>query len=469
MVPLKFRFRSFHGQLVFNVLSISFIMFVAICYLVNIPVLLRFSLEFITFALLLAWFEPWFTSWGKVWIISATILILGSHLNSFPSGLLLLAHILFLFLMLVLFTRMEKQKLLLHQHHLKTMRVLLRQSPPLIQTADYTHEAVIIIDDMGTILDLNTQSSLLLSLPESSLIGKPIFDILGILPNIPSTGIPENGDFSWTQKGLTKHLKFRTRPLLDHNIPSGTLVTLFDISESKKRLETEIQAEKLSIVSQVSAGLAHEIRNPLTTIKGFMQLITPDQWPESFRPYQNLVLDEIQTIEQLLNNFILITNPAAPHFKRVNLVEAIDSMIQATQTILTKHGVNLDLEIPSSSVYIMGDREQLLQALLSIINNGVEASPSGGKVMIRLTQSESFASISISDDGPGIPENLRHRILDPFFTTHKEGTGLGLTIAHQIILTHQGKLHFSKPATSTGTVVTIDFPCLASFTDTLSA
>ncbi|MCO5386842.1 MAG: ATP-binding protein [Desulfosporosinus sp.] len=117
----------------------------------------------------------------------------------------------------------------------------------------------------------------------------------------------------------------------------------------------------------------------------------------------------------------------------------------------------------------MGDREQLLQALVSILNNAIEASPKGGNVIIRLREEESCVSVNIIDDGPGIPENLRQRILDPFFTTHKEGTGLGLTIAQQIILTHHGKLYFSDSSSSTGTEVTIDFPSLSNFTGTLSA
>ncbi|SHH90583.1 Signal transduction histidine kinase, nitrogen specific [Desulfosporosinus lacus DSM 15449] len=470
MVPLKLRFRSFQRQKALIFLSVLFIITIVLCDILFLPDSLHITLKFIPFIILIIWFELLFTTWGKVWVIFATIVLVVSYTNPIlSSSPLLLVHITFLLVIMVLFDRKEKQERILHQRHLKTMRALLRQNPPLVQTVDYTREAVILLDDTGTILELNSQSSFLLSLPESYLVGKPIYDVLGILPNPHPSNVPENGDFTWTQKGIVKQLKFRTRPLLDHNNPSGILVTLFDISEAKKRLESELQVEKLSIVSQVSAGLAHEIRNPMTTIKGFMQLITPDQWPESFRPYQQLILDEIQTIDQLLNNFILLTNPSAPHLERLNLAEAIPSMTQAIQTLLHKQGVNLILESPSHPVYIMGDREQLLQALLSILNNAIEASPKGGNVIIRLREEESCVSVNIIDDGPGIPENLRQRILDPFFTTHKEGTGLGLTIAQQIILTHHGKLYFSDSSSSTGTEVTIDFPSLSNFTGTLSA
>ncbi|MCO5386841.1 MAG: PAS domain-containing sensor histidine kinase [Desulfosporosinus sp.] len=347
MVPLKLRFRSFHRQKSLIVLSVLFIIIIALCDILSLPDSLNITLKFIPFIILIIWFKLLFTTWGKVWVIFATIVLVVSYANPIlSSSPLLLVHITFLLVIMVLFDRKEKQERILHQRHLKTMRALLRQNPPLVQTVDYTREAVILLDDTGTILELNSQSSYLLSLPESYLVGKPIYDVLGILPNSHPSNVPENGDFTWTQKGIIKQLKFRTRPLLDHNNPSGILVTLFDISEAKKRLESELQVEKFSIVSQVSAGLAHEIRNPMTTIKGFMQLITPEQWPESFRPYQQLILDEIQTIDQLLNKFILLTNPSAPHLERLNLAEAITSMTQAIQTLLHKQCVNLILEFP---------------------------------------------------------------------------------------------------------------------------
>ena len=436
-----------------------------------IPHLLHVVILFIPFICLIIWFELWFSTWGKIWILSITLLMVCTRVYPFfPTGSLSIIHLLFLFVIIFLFNRKETQERTRHQHHINTMRALLWQNPPLVQTVDYSHEAIILLDKKGEIIDSNPRSSHLLCLSKSSLIGYPISKVLGIFCDFQEHKLPGVGEFTWkTPEQEIKHLRFQTRDLLNYNMPSGTLLTLFDISEEKKRSEAYVQVSKFAIINEVSAGLAHEIRNPLTTIKGFMQLIKPEQWPESYRPYQALMLDEIHTMEYVLSKFLLITSPSAPQIKLLSLTETIYATTQLIQPLRDSKGVSFVLELSSYSVYIMGDHEQILQALLSILTNAIEALPQGGKVIIRLTEHESHVRISVIDNGPGIPENLRKRVLDPFFTTHNECTGLGLTIAQQIILAHHGKLHITESSASSGTEVLIDFPRTKEFKSILSA
>lgn len=469
MVYLKLRFH--HGQSIFLLFYFILIITIVLINILPLPGFFRVAIIFFPLITIILSFELYLSTWSKAWIISVTLLVVASQvypsLSSYP---LLLFHILFLLGMMFLYANKENQDRQLHQRHIQTMRVLLRQNPPLIQTVDYTHEAMIVLDNTGCIVESNPQATFLLSLSASSLVGQPISDVLGILVDFRLDNVPKNGNFTWkTQKEGEKHLRFVTRPLLDYGIPSGILLILFDISEEKNQLEAYLQSAKLSVISQVSAGLADEIRNPLTTVKGFMQLITPEQWPESFRPYQQLILDEVQTIDKMLNSFVLLTSPSAPQLRQLNLVETIHATAQMIHSIHLMQSVNLVLELSSHSEYVMGDEEQLLQALLSILNNAIQASPKGGQVIIRLTEHESLLRISVIDNGPGIPENLRHRILDPFFTTQKESTGLGLTIAQQIILAHHGKLHFSESVTPCGTEVMIDLPRLTDSKSEFSA
>jgi len=462
------KLRLFHRRSIFIFLSLILIITIIMINVLPIPICFRIVPVFLPILTIILWFELWLSNWGKAWIISATILtVITQMYYNHPIVPLLIVNILFLLGIMFLFVHKETQERHLHQCHIKAMRGLLRQSPQLMQTVDYTREAVMLLDNTGSIIESNPQSSLLLSLSESFLIGQPISDVLGILPNFQPANTPENGEFIWTTKQDTKHLRFQTRPLLDYDIPSGVLLTICDISEEKKSSEAYLQAAKLSIISEVSAGLAHEIRNPLTTIKGFMQLITPEQWPEPFRPYQQLMLDEIHSIEQMIERFVLVTSPSAPQMKPVNMTETIQALKQMIQPIWLMQGITLVAELSAHSLYVLGDHEQLSQALLSLLNNAYAASPKGEQVIIRITEYEAHVRISVIDYGPGIPENLRQRVFDPFFTTRDEGTGLGLTIAQQIILAHHGQLHFSAPLS--GTEVLIDLPCISNFTSNLSA
>ena len=471
MIAIKLRLLSIYRQSILLLSSLELIIIISLINIIPLPFFFRLVFVFFPYLNITLHFGLWLSRWGKVWILSTTLLIVATLV--YPNDLsapLLLAHVLFLIFLLVMISFYYKHQLqqrILHQRHINAMRVMLRKNVSLIQTVDYSHEAVILLDNTGAIVDSNPQSTLLLSLSESLLIGQTISNVLGILPDFDPINTPENGEFIWGSQ--QKIVKFRTRPLLNDDIPTGMLLTLFDISEEKKRSEANVQVAKLSAINEVSAGLAHEIRNPLTTIKGFMQLITPEQWPESFRPYQQLILDEIQSIDHVLNKFILLTSPSAPQMQQLSLIDTIHASAQLIQPFRLRQSVTLILELSSPCVYVMGDHEQLLQALVSLLNNAIEASPKGGKVIIRLVEYESHARISVIDDGPGIPENLRHRVLDPFFTTQANGTGLGLTIAQQIIFAHHGKLHISESILPGGTEAIIDLPCLSKFTNSLSA
>lgn len=452
-------------------LSLFTIITIGIGNILPIPYDFDIVIKFMLLGALIYWFKLWSCTWGRIWIIFTSLFVIYSHLSPpLLSPPLIIIHTAFLIITLFLIEDKAKKERAFHHRQLRTMKALLKCNPPLIQTVDYSQEAVLLLNNLGEIINLTPQVSSLLALPEACLLGKPVFTVLGILPNFQINSVPENGEFTWqTQEGSVKQLKFRTRLLLEHNTPSGTLITLYDISDVKKQRELSLQIEKLSVISQVSAGLAHEIRNPLTTIKGFMQLITPERWPEAFRPYRQLILGEIQTIEQLLASFILLTSPSAPQMIRLDLLEVLPALTKSVQGMSRGKAVQIIFEFPPHPVYIMADREQLLQALLSILNNAIEVSPQGEKVRIHLTEQADYISINIIDKGPGIPENLRQRVSEPFYTTHHESIGLGLTIAQQIILNHHGKLTFSSPLLSAGTKVTIDFPSLTNSADNLSA
>lgn len=402
----------------------------------------------------------WLNHWAWVWISLFSLLITLSNWLHLSHSSFIMFHIAIIFSLVLILYRSQTHENERQLRQIQTMRVLLQQEPPLSQTVDFSREAVLILDKNGQIMEMNDNVLKLLGVNSSSWRCQSANDLLGLSCIDFLNCTPQRGDFVWNSSyGIPKDIHYSMRPLVDEGVIRGTLLILSDISEEKRKNEAYLQAAKFSVIGQIAGGLAHELRNPLTTIKGFMQLITPEQWPESFRPYHQLILDEIQTTDQIINHFLLLTNPTAPHLEKVIMEEIIQSAIQILQPACLMREVTLMAKIPGSYLLILGDKEQLLQAILSIMQNAIEASPPGEQVLISLEKLNGQIEIIIEDHGPGIPENLRDRVFDPFFTTRKEGTGLGLTIAQQIVTAHHGKLTLPDPEIGKkGTKVTLYLP-----------
>lgn len=351
-----------------------------------------------------------------------------------------------------------RKERLLHQGHIRAMRVMLQQDPPLSQTVDYSRDSLIVLDSQYNILDISPYASQILGTHQTSLLGNPIDNYLQI-PNIKSPSRENHkGELPWKKAtGEIIHLQYCIRPLLDQGSPSGLLIILYDISEEKRRYEAYLQAAKFSVVGQVAAGLAHELRNPLTTIKGFMQLIGAEHFPPQFRPYHQLILDEIQTTDTLLSNFLLLTNPTAPQLQLLNPEKLVNSAVQILLPSSLMNEVTLNVTVNSPVSAILGDEEQLLRALLAVIQNSIDASPRNGQILIFLGDRQEHFEIKVIDHGTGIPNDIRKNIFDPFFTTRNEGTGLGLTIAQRILLAHHGELVIDSDTTP-GTTVLLRIP-----------
>lgn len=345
-----------------------------------------------------------------------------------------------------------------HTKNLRTLQILPRsKGNPLI---DLSKEAAVLLNLRGIIEDAFPEVYTLLGLPKGSLQGKSAFQVLGI----PALTLPlpgrSTGEFLWNRQNESITLHYDARSLLEQKVPCGILLILSDISEERKRSEAYLQAAKFSVIGQVSAGLAHELRNPMTTIKGFMQLMTPEQWPSHLSSYHHLILDEIKVIDQILSHFLLLTNPSAPKFDTLDLRDLAVSAAQMLHTTALMAEVNFELDWPSGGPNIMGDQEQLLHALLSVLQNAVEASPRGAAIRLNSVVTKDKVSVIVEDAGPGIPQRIKERVFDPFFTTRREGTGLGLTIAQRIMFAHHGELLISNSSTGQGTQITLSFPAL---------
>ncbi|AFJ61495.1 PAS domain-containing protein [Bacillus velezensis] len=233
-------------------------------------------------------------------------------------------------------------------------------------------------------------------------------------------------------------------------------VILRDISERKQTEELMLKSEKLSIAGQLAAGIAHEIRNPLTAIKGFLQLMKPTM--EENEHYFEIVFSELSRIELISSELLMLAKPQQNAVKeRVNLKKIISEVTALLETQANLKGIFIKTDYEHDSMYINGDQNQLKQVFINLIKNAVESMPDGGTVHILMTEDEYSVNVTVKDEGDGIPENVLKRIGEPFLTTKEKGTGLGLMVTFNLIKNHQGAIQVdSKP--DRGTAFHITFP-----------
>ncbi|WP_366595584.1 PAS domain-containing protein [Bacillus velezensis] len=233
-------------------------------------------------------------------------------------------------------------------------------------------------------------------------------------------------------------------------------VILRDISERKQTEELMLKSEKLSIAGQLAAGIAHEIRNPLTAIKGFLQLMKPTMGENEH--YFEIVFSELSRIELILSELLMLAKPQQNAVKeRVNLKKIISEVTALLETQANLKRIFIKTDYEHDSMYINGDQNQLKQVFINLIKNAVESMPDGGTVHILMTEDEYSVNVTVKDEGDGIPENVLKRIGEPFLTTKEKGTGLGLMVTFNLIKNHQGAIQVdSKP--DRGTAFHITFP-----------
>ncbi|MDF2659698.1 MAG: sensor signal transduction histidine kinase [Paenibacillus sp.] len=237
---------------------------------------------------------------------------------------------------------------------------------------------------------------------------------------------------------------------------SGWSVSLRDMSDRKHAEELMINSEKLSLAGQLAAGIAHEIRNPITAIKGFVQLMR-NGYAEK-KEYFDIIASEITRIEMILNELLILAKPQTVKLERqdIRVLLAQVTTLLDTQAIL--NNVQIVTEFSPGITHISCDENQLKQVFINFIKNAIEAMPGGGEIVIRLKrEGTDRIRLSIIDQGCGIPEHVLGRIGQPFYTTKENGTGLGFMVSKRIIENHHGTVKVTS-CESSGTTVDVVLP-----------
>jgi two-component system sporulation sensor kinase A len=233
-------------------------------------------------------------------------------------------------------------------------------------------------------------------------------------------------------------------------------VILRDISDRKKTEELMLRSEKLSIAGQLAAGIAHEIRNPLTAIKGFLQIMHPEL--KNHNQYFHIIFSELNRIEMILSELLMLAKPQETKFKQANLVTLLQDVSMLLETQANLNSVSIEQKHENSNIMINCDQNQLKQVFINLFKNAIDAMPKGGKVTVHTKRYENNVSIVVKDEGEGIPSELIERIGEPFLTTKEKGNGLGLMITYKIIEDHNGTI-FVESKLGEGSTFTVEIPC----------
>lgn len=239
-----------------------------------------------------------------------------------------------------------------------------------------------------------------------------------------------------------EYVLFQCKVARLHVDESDNYLYFITLNNSESELEyPQKNSNYITIDNHLAAGIAHEIRNPLTSIKGFLQLM--NSGVRNKETYYNIMIEEIDKLEAITSELLFVSKPLTNQLK----IENVSSMIQDVMILLTSQaklkGITIKKDI-LDDVSIKCDRSQMKQVLLNIIKNAIEAMDHSGTVTITTQMINHMVEINIIDEGKGIPKELLHKINEPFFTSKKDGTGLGLMISKKIIEAHDGELHIIR-------------------------
>jgi two-component system, NtrC family, sensor histidine kinase HydH len=224
------------------------------------------------------------------------------------------------------------------------------------------------------------------------------------------------------------------------------MVQHYELDTQDKLLERErrSQADRVLAIQTMSAGLAHEVRNPLNAAKLQLELLErrlrrSNDDPRLTEPTE-LAQKEIERLTTLLNEFLIFARPPELHPQEHDVVAIVRHVLDLERIAVEQRGASLELSAVPAPLLAQVDAAKLHQLVLNLVRNAGEAVSAGGHVLVRVSASDGRCQIAVKDDGPGIPDEVRSRIYEPFFSTKEGGTGLGMSIVHSLVSLHGGSI-----------------------------
>ncbi len=240
----------------------------------------------------------------------------------------------------------------------------------------------------------------------------------------------------------------------------GAVVTLEDVSDIKALTAQLIRADRLAAMGELTAGVAHEVRNPLGVIRASVQLLDDAQVDHArIHEAAEVIKQEIDRLDRVIKALLDFGRPSKPTLVRTDINSVLEDVVLFTNRFAKQHGVHIEERFEENLPDVFGDPDQLKQVFLNLVTNAVQAiGDSEGLIVIQTRPEGEYVQVTVMDDGPGISSHDLPKVFDPFFTKRAEGTGLGLTIVHRIIDEHEG--HIEVESSTAGTVFKVTLPAV---------
>lgn len=329
------------------------------------------------------------------------------------------------------------------------------------------HLGVIVLDECSQVLEINPAAATLLGLDRVQVLYRSFEELVARLglhaPEkeqltsfVYSVQDGRAMEWEWQDEGEARYFTLHMRAIKDdERRVAGYMLVIEDVT-AFRLLERQVRRNsRLATIGQIAAGTAHEIRNPLTAIKGFLQVMghkLKDNGQGKECGYIEIMLKEIGRISNLVGEILLLSKPRQTDLRAVNVTKVLREILPIIKNEALLHNIDVAFERSVSALpVVIADGEMLKQVFLNLSKNAIEAMKQGGLLTIRLTTmvTERRLRVEIIDSGTGIPDDVREKIFEPFFTTKENGTGLGLPICRQILLELGGSIELDSDPSGT--------------------